>query len=203
MAEETKQSNASTTGESSAGQQQLSSANLSPTVIATDWSMFKKDKELGEGAYGTVYKVKCLKTSLVSEDSGQRIAMTTADTGLLRRKLNIRVEGVNMKASEGKKVRTMLADQHYVIKVVDTSKLNKENAFDALSEINVLANLDSHFIVGYFDSFIVDTQINIVMEFCHHSDLCSYIKKQNGKSFIENFIWKVFIHICLGVHYLH
>ena len=28
-------------------------------------------------------------------------------------------------------------------------------------------------------------------------------KKQNGKSFVENFVWKVFIHICLGIHYLH
>jgi NIMA (never in mitosis gene a)-related kinase len=41
------------------------------------------------------------------------------------------------------------------------------------------------------------------MEYCQHHDLCSYIKKQNGKPFVENFIWKVFIHICLGVHYLH
>lgn len=72
--------------------------------------MFKKDKELGEGAYGTVYKVKCLKTSVVSGDSGQRIALTTDDVGSLRRKLNLRTEGVNMRASDGKKVRTMLAD---------------------------------------------------------------------------------------------
>jgi hypothetical protein len=48
-------------------------ANLSP--ITTDWSMFKKEMELGEGSYGTVYKVKCLKTSVVSTDSGQRITI--------------------------------------------------------------------------------------------------------------------------------
>jgi hypothetical protein len=86
-------------------------ANLSPVV--TDWSMFKKETELGEGAYGTVYKVKCLKTSLVYGDSGQRVAMTTAagtNAGLLRRKLNMRAEGINMATSEGKKVRTLMMD---------------------------------------------------------------------------------------------
>lgn len=56
-----------------------------------------------------------------------------------------------------------------------------------------MARLDCNYIVGYFDSFIVETQINIVMEYCQHSDLCSFIKKQNGKNFVENFIWKVFI----------
>lgn len=90
-----------------------------------------------------------------------------------------------------------------MIKVIDTSKQSKENAIEALMEIDLMARLDSHFIVGYFDSFIEDTKINIVMEYCQHSDLCSHIKKQNGKAFVDNFIWKVFIHICLGVHYLH
>lgn len=170
--------------------------------IVADWSMFKKETELGEGSYGTVYKVKCLRTSILSSDSGQRI-----DTGqtnqTMRRKLNIRAEGVNMASSDSKKVRTLLADQFYVIKVIDTSKQSKENAIEALMEIDLMARLDSHFIVGYFDSFIEDTKINIVMEYCHHSDLCSHIKKQNGKAFVDNFIWKVFIHICLGIHYLH
>lgn len=41
------------------------------------------------------------------------------------------------------------------------------------------------------------------MEHCQHGDLCAAIKKQKGKSFPNNFLWKVFIHICLGMHYLH
>jgi len=31
------------------------------------------------------------------------------------------------------------------------------------------------------------------MEYCQHGDLNTYIKKQNGKGFVDNFIWKVFI----------
>jgi serine/threonine protein kinase len=130
--------------------------------------MFKKEAELGEGAYGTVFKVKCLKTSIISADSGQRIAFDSeTNAGLLRRKLNIRSnDGVNMASSEGKKVRSMLADQSYVVKVVDTNKMKKDDGIEALIEAELLAELDSHFIVGYFDTFIVDTQINIVMEYC-------------------------------------
>ena len=57
--------------------------------------------------------------------------------------------------------------------------------------------------VGYCDSFIDGTCINIIMEYCQHGDLCTCIKKQNRRPFATNFIWKVFIHICLGIHYLH
>lgn len=41
------------------------------------------------------------------------------------------------------------------------------------------------------------------MEYCHRGDLCSHIKKQNGKFLSDNFVWKVFIHITLGLQYLH
>lgn len=97
----------------------------------------------------------------------------------------------------------MLQDQYYVVKVIDTSRLEKDGALEALNEIDLLRTIDSHFIVGYYDSFIVDTQINIVMEYCQNHDLHGLIKKQNGKPMAENFIWKVFIHICLGIYYLH
>lgn len=72
-----------------------------------------------------------------------------------------------------------------------------------MMEIELLAELDSPYIVGYLDAFIEDTKINIIMEFCQNGDLQTYIKRQNGKLFTENFVWKVFIQICLGVHYLH
>lgn len=137
-------------------------------MLSTDWSMFKKEIELGEGAFGTVFKVKCLKNSIVSGNSGQRIALDSEiNTGNLRRKLNIRInDGVNMASGEGKKVRSLLADQFYVIKVIDTSKMKKDDGIEALIEAELLAELDSYFIVGYLDTFIVDTQINIVMEYC-------------------------------------
>jgi len=48
-------------------------------------------------------------------------------------------------------------------------------------EIELLGELESPFIVGYYDSFIKDTMINIIMEYCSNGDLQSFIKRQNGK----------------------
>lgn len=44
-----------------------------------------------------------------------------------------------------------------MIKVVDTIKMKKDDGIEALIEAELLAEFDSHFIVGYFDTFIVDT----------------------------------------------
>ena len=74
---------------------------------------------------------------------------------------------------------------------------------EAMQEIEIMAEVDSHFIVGYYDSFITELTICIVMQYCQNGDLCTAIKNKNGKPFANNFLWKVFIHICLGMHYLH
>lgn len=57
-------------------------------------------------------------------------------------------------------------DQMYVIKEIDTIKMPKEKALEQLMEIELLATLESQFIVTYYDSFIDDTMINIIMEYC-------------------------------------
>lgn len=73
--------------------------------------------------------------------------------------------GVNMAADDKK--RSLIADYTYVIKVIDTSKIEKNNALEALMEIDMLASItDCNFIVGYVDSFIESTEINIIMEYC-------------------------------------
>jgi NIMA (never in mitosis gene a)-related kinase len=65
--------------------------------------------------------------------------------------------------------------------------------------------LDSPYIVGYYDSFINDQNINIVIEYCGHGDLNSLVEKHKAlkKPIAENVIWKIFINVCLGLHYLH
>ena len=67
---------------------------------------------------------------------------------------------------ESKVERSLVMDRHYVIKEVDTAALPSYAAFEAMQEIELLAELDSHFIVGYHDSFIDGTRINIIMECC-------------------------------------
>jgi NIMA (never in mitosis gene a)-related kinase len=53
-----------------------------------------------------------------------------------------------------------------VVKVIDTSDVEKDGALEALMEIELMAELDNPYIVSYLDSFIIESQINIVMEYC-------------------------------------
>ena len=41
----------------------------------------------------------------------------------------------------------------------------------ALDEIKIMINLNSPYIVQYIDSFIIDQEINIVLEYCDNLDL--------------------------------
>ena len=52
-------------------------------TLDLDWSMFEKGTKLGEGANGTVFKVKALKTSIFSSEHGGRIELNNAE--LLKR----------------------------------------------------------------------------------------------------------------------
>lgn len=101
--------------------------------------------------------------------------------------------------------RSLLKDHNYVIKVIDVAKVPEEIGMEALQEIETMGTLESPYIVGYYDSFIEDQKINIVIEYCPLGDLNSYIEKQKvaAKPFVENIVWKIFIHICLGIQYLH
>jgi NIMA (never in mitosis gene a)-related kinase len=67
-----------------------------------------------------------------------------------------------------------------------------------------MGRVDCPNIVKYHDSFVSDdTKINIIMEYCEHGDLHSYLKKLNSKHLTENVVWKFFIQICSGLHHLH
>ena len=75
------------------------------------------------------------------------------------------------------KTRQLTEDQAYVIKEIDVSVLSQQAAFDAMQEIQIMAVIDSHFVVGYYDSFITEQTICIIMEYCQHGDLSYAIKK--------------------------
>jgi serine/threonine protein kinase len=159
--------------------------------------MFKKECEIGEGSFGLIYKVKCLQSSVPGPEKGTRILVPSSSPLILGRKK----EGAQGGTDPSKKA--LIAEQMYVMKYMDSSKITEEQTIEAMSEIELMSEFESPYTVQFYDAFFDDTEINIVMEYCHHGDLCSYIKKQNGKYLSDNFIWKVFIHITLGLHYLH
>ena len=51
--------------------------NQSPSVqVDINWSMFEKIETLGNGAFGKVYKVKCLQSTKISENGNERVLLT-------------------------------------------------------------------------------------------------------------------------------
>eukprot|EP00742_Colponemidia_sp_Colp-10_P008403 GILJ01009101.1.p1 GENE.GILJ01009101.1~~GILJ01009101.1.p1 ORF type:complete len:734 (-),score=131.27 GILJ01009101.1:1291-3492(-) len=101
------------------------------------------------------------------------------------------------------KVRRRVDNQIYVMKQINIAAMDKRQRQDAIQEVNILASLDCPYIVKYFDSFLENDNLNIVMEYCERGDLNGLLKGQNGKPLPEARIWKFYIQIALGLHYIH
>ena len=71
-----------------------------------NWSMFEKICKLGEGANGTVYKVKSLNNSIFSAEHGYRIELNNAE--LLKKYGNTQKQrlGINMHSAVEKSNKT-------------------------------------------------------------------------------------------------
>lgn len=50
-----------------------------PPLVDVNWSMFEKICKIGEGANGTVYKVKALKTTIFSTEQDGRIELSNPE----------------------------------------------------------------------------------------------------------------------------
>jgi len=83
--------------------------------------------------------------------------------------------------------------------------MDKSEIDGVKNESKILSSLNSPYIVKYFDSFIENNNLNIVMEYCDSGDLANFLasSKTTLKMLNENKIWKYFIQICLGIAYLH
>ena len=102
------------------------------------------------------------------------------------------------------KVKEKETKKLLVVKEINTSTSSKKHSMEAFEEINIMAQLkEKPFIVKYFDSFVEEKYICIVMEFCERGDLNTYLTKLNGKLLTENVIWKFFVQICVGLYNLH
>ena len=91
----------------------------------------------------------------------------------------------------------------YVMKQISLRQMDRKGQQESLNEVNILASLDNPYIVKYYDSFIENKILNIVMEFCEKGDLGQVLKAQMGRLLPETKIWKYFIQMCFGLEYIH
>jgi len=95
--------------------------------------------------------------------------------------------------------------QYYVVKVISLFNMSPKEINDVENEAKILSSINSLYIVKYYESFIEDTDLFIVMEHCDGGDLQKYFNLaiKTGRTLPEEKIWRIFIQICIGLACLH
>jgi len=91
----------------------------------------------------------------------------------------------------------------YVMKQIVIADMSPAEQRASISEVHIMAALDSPYVVRYYDSFIEGGVLCIVMEYCDRGDLQRVIRKQEGRLLPEERVWIVFLQVALGLAYLH
>ncbi|CAM9944187.1 unnamed protein product, partial [Discosporangium mesarthrocarpum] len=66
--------------------------------------------------------------------------------------------------------------------------------------------MDSSYIVRYYDSFLEQGDLHIIMEFCNRGDLSDLLRTLQGEgalSLPHNDLWSLFLSVTLGLHCIH
>lgn len=96
-------------------------------------------------------------------------------------------------------------DQEYVIKKIRLNGLGIKETQAAIQEARLLRKLSSPFIVKYVDSFVTDTGIAIIIEYCDGGDLSTQIahRVQSGKSYTESEINAMVYQLSTALDHCH
>ena len=103
-------------------------------------------------------------------------------------------------------VSKKLSDTHkdfYVIKQFNLELLTPEDKELVYNEVNILSKIKSDFVVKLYEFFEENNQLNIVMEYCENGDLEKFLKETKDIPLNDNFIWKLFIQIVIGLCEIH
>ena len=93
----------------------------------------------------------------------------------------------------------------YVIKQISLLDLTEKEILEYKSEAKLLSSIKSNYVVKYFDSFIDNHNLNILMEYCDGGDLYQYLEKNKKKKIKlkEKTIWQIFIQMLIGLNSIH
>ena len=94
-------------------------------------------------------------------------------------------------------------NKSYVIKQIPLEDLSPSEKEEVKTEAKLLSQIKSDFVVKYYESFEENNFLNIVIEYCELGDLEHLLKQRNNIPLNDNFIWKLFIQIVIGLADLH
>ena len=93
--------------------------------------------------------------------------------------------------------------KNYVIKQISLEGISPLEKEEIKKEAKLLSQIKSNFVVKFYDSFEENNELNIVMEYCEGGDLDKLLNQRNKIPLNDNFIWKLFIQIVIGLAELH
>ena len=100
-------------------------------------------------------------------------------------------------------MRDRKTQKNYALKKIDLFH-NKDNK-SIITELQILRYHDCKYLINFHYCFIDRNYLCIVTDLYDKGDLLGIIKKmkQTRKFLTEEFIWKIFLDLCLGIYYLH
>jgi NIMA (never in mitosis gene a)-related kinase len=122
----------------------------------------------------------------------------------IKKKLGVGTYGIVYLVS--KKTKNEINDNNnnlYVIKQIPLFGLTPSEKKEVKLEASILSQIKSTYVVKFFDSFEENNNLNIVMEYCEGGDLEKIISNKKKFPLEEDFIWKIFIQIALGLAAIH
>ena len=112
--------------------------------------------------------------------------------------------------SYGRVYKVYKNKMYYVLKEIP---LNLSSAAEKINsvqnEAQILSSLNNKYVVKFYESFKMNHNIYILMEYCDNGDLCSFLNKikktrKDENYFLdEDFVWKIFIQMSIGLYYIH
>lgn len=96
------------------------------------------------------------------------------------------------------------AGKSCVMKVVDTRRMSAKEKKGAMNEVKVLSALKHPYVIRYYESFLTNSKLHIVMAFAEKGDLYSRIKQAKaGKPISHDQVLEWLTQGSLALKYLH
>ena len=112
--------------------------------------------------------------------------------------------------SYGRVYKVFKNKTYYVLKEIPLNLSNAAEKINSVTnEAQILSSLNNKYVVKFYESFKMNQNIYILMEYCDNGDLCTFLnkvkkaRKDDNYYLDEDFVWKLFIQMSIGLYYIH